>query len=77
MPDSKTEIYIKIDEYKDVLNLLQIIRNKIRYAKAILNEINQLKTEEDSELEEWTANIDEVERRIDFMDKVLFKPENA
>ncbi|MBI2128690.1 hypothetical protein HYU07_00475 [Candidatus Woesearchaeota archaeon] len=68
-------VYVKIDEYKDVLDLLKIIRARLEEAKETLSRINELKNNEDSELEGWGSDIDEVERKIDFIDRTLFEPE--
>ncbi|MDO8740286.1 MAG: hypothetical protein Q7J54_01785 [Candidatus Woesearchaeota archaeon] len=68
-------VYVKIDEYKEVLDLLKIIRARLEEAKETLNRINELKNSEDSELEGWGGDIDEVERKIDFIDRTLFEPE--
>lgn len=70
-----TPVYVKIDEYKEVLDLLKIIRARLEEAKETLNRINELKNNEDSELEGWGSDIDEVERKIDFIDRALFEPE--
>ena len=67
-------VYVRIDEYKDVLDIMNMIRNKIDNAKEILNKINELKNEEDAELELWHTGLEEVERKIVFIDKTLFEP---
>lgn len=67
-------VYVKIDEYKDVLDVMNMIRNKIEDAKETLAKINELKNEEDAELELWHTGLEEVERKIVFVDKTLFEP---
>ncbi|RLE44292.1 hypothetical protein DRJ19_00705 [Candidatus Woesearchaeota archaeon] len=67
-------IYVKIDEYKDVLDLLNMIKNKLAEAKELLSRINELKNEEDAELELWHSGIEEIEKKIEFVDKALFRP---
>lgn len=70
-----TSIYVKIDEYKDILEIVDLMRKKTKEARATLDRINSLKNEEDSELESWQQSLDEIERKIDFVDKTLFEPE--
>jgi len=67
-------VYVKIDEYKDVLDLIKMIKNKLAEAKELLSRINELKNEEDAELELWHSGIEEIERKIEFVDKALFEP---
>jgi hypothetical protein len=44
----KMPVFVKIDEYRDVLDLIEIVRRKIEDAKATLLKIHDLKNEEDS-----------------------------
>ena len=67
-------VYVRIDEYKDVLDVMNMIRNKIEAAKETLAKINELKNEEDAELELWHTGLEEVERKVVFVDKTLFEP---
>lgn len=74
MAEEGMPVYVRIDEYKDILNVMNMIRNKIEEAKETLNKINELKNEEDAELELWRAGLEEVERKVIFVDKTLFEP---
>jgi len=67
-------VFVKVDDYKEVLEVMNMIRNKIEEAKEILGKINELKNEEDAELELWHTGLEEVERKMAFVDKVLFEP---
>ncbi len=68
-------VYVKIEEYKEVLEVINLIKNKIKKARITLEDINRLKNEEDAELEIWQTSLEEVERKVDFIDKVMFEPE--
>lgn len=74
--DENMQVFVKIDDYKDVLDIMNMIKNKLSEAKITLGEINKLKNEEDAELELWHTSLDEAERRIEFIDKALFEPES-
>lgn len=67
-------VFVKIGEYKDVLEVVGIIKDKIENARSTLGRINELKNEEDSELDLWNSKLDEIEKKIDFIDKSLFQP---
>lgn len=69
-------VFVRIEEYKEVLDIMNMVKNKIDQAKEILGRINELKNEEDAELELWRSGIEEVERKIMFVDKTLFEPES-
>ncbi len=74
MEDS-LQVFVKIDQYKDVLEIMNMIKNKMEDTKEILATINRLKNEEDSELELWQASVKEAEKRLGHIDKILFEPE--
>ena len=67
-------VFVKVDQYKDVLDVMNMIKNKIEDAKETLGKINELKNEEDAELELWHTGLEEIERKVVFIDKVLFEP---
>ncbi len=69
------QVFVKVDEYKNVLDIMNMIKNKLADAKNTLGEINRLKNEEDAELELWHTSLEEAERRVSFIDKALFEPE--
>ena len=74
--ERQTPVFIKVEEYKDVLNILDLIKNKVREAKTTVHEINELKNQEDTELAIWANEIADIERKIEFIDQTLFEPEN-
>lgn len=75
MMDENRPIFVKIDEYEDVLEALSSAKAKIDEAKHVLNNIIDLKEEEDSEIDAWKVGIEDVEKKIDFVDKALFEPD--
>ena len=67
-------VFVKVDEYKDMLDIIDLIQEKVKEAKTILGKINDLKNQEDSELELWKNSLDDVERKLNFVDQTLFEP---
>lgn len=68
-------VYVKIDAYKEVLEVMGLVKHRLNDARDTLNKIRELKTQEDRALEAWGSALDEVERKIETMDKELFEPE--
>ncbi len=66
-------VFVKIDEYKDAMNLLDTIKSKITEANKTITKINDLIAKEETELERWKAQVEEVETKIGFIDKTLFE----
>tara|TARA_Y100000310_G_scaffold127071_1_gene126098 strand:- start:1698 stop:1925 length:228 start_codon:yes stop_codon:yes gene_type:complete len=71
----KMPVFVKVDEYDEVLNIIKVIKSKIDDAKSTLLKINDLKNEEDHQLEMWQNSLSEVEKKIDFVDQSLNEPE--
>ena len=69
-------VFVRIEDYKDVLEVVNMIKNKLEDAKATLAKINELKNQEDSELDMWHSTLNELEHKIDFVDKSMFEPES-
>ena len=67
-----TPLFVKIDEYKEVQNILEVIKKKIINAEEMLKEIKQLKDEEDRELMAWSSNLEDVTKKIESIDKTIF-----
>jgi hypothetical protein len=72
MTNDATPVFVKIEEYKEVLDIIDVIKAKLGKAKDTLNQINVLKEEEDGELAAWTGNIDDIADRVEGIDKAIF-----
>lgn len=67
-------VFVKVEDFKDALDVMNMIRLKIEDAKKTLEKVHELKSEEETEIELWHTSIEEVERKIDFVDKTLSEP---
>jgi hypothetical protein len=74
--ERQAPLFVKVEEYKDVLDILDLVKSKLKEAKTTLHEINDLKNQEDSELAIWANEIMDVEKKVEFIDTTLFEPEN-
>ena len=68
-------VFVKVDNYKDVLDVVDLIREKLEQAKITLDDINEVKREEDSELDLWKSTLDELESKLNNINNFLFEPE--
>ena len=73
----EAHVFVKVDDYKDVLDILELLKEKLEQAKKTLWDINELKKEEDSELDLWKSTLDELEEKIHNMGNFLFEPEST
>ena len=70
-------VFVKIEEYKDILDILELIKDRLNEAKRTLADINEMKNDEDSELEMWESTLIEIEKNLDSIDRTLFEPEST
>ena len=69
-------VFVKVDEYEDVLNLIRSVRSKVEDAKDLLVNIDDVKKDEDNQLQHWKNTLNEIEKKIDFVDHSLNEPEH-
>lgn len=69
-------VFVKVDEYKEILDVLDMIKDKIKEIRDTLGSINSLRNEEDAELVMWNNTISEIEKKVDSIDKTMFEPEH-
>jgi peptidoglycan hydrolase CwlO-like protein len=70
-------VFVKIEEYKEVLDVLDLIKEKIKDIRSTLNEMNSLRNEEDAELAMWNSAINEIEKKIEGVDRMMYQPEQV
>jgi hypothetical protein len=75
MPKDSAPVFVKIHNYKEVLDLMDVLKHKVGEAKETLGRLHEIKSEEDTELEECAKDIDDVNRKLIYLDKTLFQPE--
>ncbi len=67
-------VFVKLDSYKEVLTLLNSMKVKLDKAKETLEEVKKLKKDEETEINLWENSINEVEKKIMFVDDALGEP---
>jgi len=66
-------MFVKVDEHEDIKDMINLIKSKINESKDVLGNIQKLKQEEESELQAWKAEIEDVERKVQFINSTLFE----
>jgi hypothetical protein len=66
-------IFVKLNEYKDILDLLDALKDKLDQSKATLDKIKSLKTEEETELELWENSINEIDTKLIHINKTMYE----
>ena len=79
MRDQRTgaPVFVKVDDYKELVDVLDMIKGKIKEVRGTLNNINSLRNEEDAEITMWNSTIDDIEKKIEDIDNMMFEPEQT
>lgn len=75
MDDQKAPVFVRVDDYKSIIDLVETVRQKLGQAKNLLSKVNELKQQEDQQIESWSRDIDDVEERLNSISKSLLEPQ--
>jgi hypothetical protein len=64
-------IYVKVEEYKEVLDIIGLVKEKIGEADLVLNQISEIKSKEDIEIANWKSSLEDVKIKVSNIDKNL------
>ncbi len=72
IPIGKT-IYIKVDRFKATLGSINIVRNDLRKSEEALAKLETIKAAKDRSFEKIKSSLDDLQKKLIFVDKTLFK----
>ncbi len=68
---NEDSVFIKLNEYKESLSLFEQLKSKIKEAEETLEKIEQLKEEENTEIELWHNSVKEIDKKIEYIDNLI------
>ena len=69
------EVYVRIDKFKATLGSINIIRNDLKRSEEKLIKLENIKNDKDNALDKIKSSMDDLQKKIIFVDKILFKGE--
>jgi hypothetical protein len=75
MVERGVPVFVKINDYKEILDIVDVMKQKLKETKMSLLRIKELKGQEDQEVQEWEKNIEEITKRLTFIDSAFFDNE--
>ena len=64
-------IFVKLDKYSEILEIVEVVNKKIDNVKKLLSELEELKHKEDDEIMNWEKDMDEITHKIDILKEEL------
>ncbi len=71
MISESNPVFVKIDKYKDILNIVEVINKKVTGVKQLLSELEELKNKEADEINSWKSNLDQITHKLESMQEEL------
>jgi len=72
---SGKSLYVRVDKFKIALDHINVIRSGLRKSDADLMKLESLKHEKDKSFEKFKASLDDLQKKLIFIDKTLFEGE--
>ncbi len=66
-------LFIKIDKYKEAVTNIDNIKSRITEAENIIEDLENMKNEEEKKLQEWKEEIENIKSKLLEIDKELFE----
>ncbi|MBS3128171.1 hypothetical protein J4410_03425 [Candidatus Woesearchaeota archaeon] len=68
-------VFVKIEDYKNIVDVLHLMKEKLEIAKKLLAQVEDFKKQEDTELAAWEAELEDIDERVEGISKTLLEPE--
>jgi len=69
---TKGPLFVDIESFKTMLGDVDTIKNDIRSSEVVLQHLDDIKNSKDKELERWRGQLEDIQKKINYVDKVLF-----
>ena len=66
-------VFVQIDDYKDAMNNIEVLKQKIREVEYILDRLNEIKSQEQLEISNCETSLSKIKEKLISIDKKLFE----
>lgn len=66
-------LFVKVEKYREVMMTINDLKDKLKDAGDILNELSRIKEQEESELTTWQNDLEAIKEKLMAIDKTLFE----
>lgn len=66
-------VFVKIDDYREVLSGMQVIKGELKEAESVVTRLNEIKDEKDKQFQKWRTSLEDVQQKLAYVDNVLFE----
>lgn len=65
--------YVNVSDFQQVMTNVGLIRDVLKEADGRVNRLNEIKNIEEKELEKWRNQLEDIERKLSYIDGVIAK----
>jgi hypothetical protein len=66
-------VFVSVDEYRAIMENSNRVRAKLMEAEEFMQRLNEIKAEEEKAFERWRGQLEDVERKLGHIDRVIAK----
>ena len=67
--------FVAVEDYKRIINDTNAIRSKLMDAELFVRKLSDLKNEEERSFEKWRVQLEDVEKKLNYVDHLIAKAE--
>ncbi|MBN2111610.1 hypothetical protein JW707_00770 [Candidatus Woesearchaeota archaeon] len=67
--------FVDVASFQTVMQKADEIRGSLKKAENVIMKLGELKSEEEKEFEKWRSQLEDTEKKLSYIDKVIFKGE--
>lgn len=64
---AEKQIFIKIENFNDTVDVIELIKGKVKESKTLLQKMKMIKTQEEELMNRWAGELDEIEKRFSYV----------
>ncbi|MBI4141952.1 hypothetical protein HY484_03445 [Candidatus Woesearchaeota archaeon] len=72
-PVGVQKTFVSMDDYAKIMQSADVIRERLNESESLIRRLNELRAEETKTVEGWLAQLEDVEKKLANVDKVLAK----
>jgi len=65
-------LFVKTDQYGNILDGINIIKNKVNECNFVVENLNEIKNKGDKEFSKWRSNLEDMQRKVSLVEKSFF-----
>lgn len=71
--DAERPLFVRIEKYRDVMETLNELKERLKDAGDVLKELQRIKEDEETELASWQNDLESIKEKLMTIDRSLFE----